>query len=216
MKRRWILFAAILLGGFAILHIDAGQLEPPGPVAPTMHGLGEIGALGDAVSPLVFDDQLGGVADLRSEVYIRLTVDGEDLDGDVSVGQYIGWSRVFGADFHGLVPYDPVTGIVTSGRRFYDPLIVRMNIESIWPQIYQAVTDHRVVNVARLEWVRPDLTAPYYAIEITDGRIAGAEMKLVPTPTGQAHILEVTFTFSTIELESDGAMAIDDWNAGGA
>ena len=55
-----------------------------------------------------------------------------------------------------------------------------------------------------------------YKITITNGRITEATTKLVPTPTGQAHILEIAIVFETIEVEwtTDGASASDSWSAG--
>jgi len=218
MKRTGILLGAVLLlAGYAVLQTNAGQLDPPGPVAPSMHDLAEIGALGDAASLLVFDDQLGGFADLRSEAYIKIEVGGEWLEGDVQTGEHSNWSRVFGVDFHVFYPRDPGTFGTTGGHR-YEPLIVRMNVEKNWPLIYKALVENETVTSARLEWVRPDVLAPfpYYTVEMTNGRIVNAALKLVPTPNGQVHVLEVSFVFSTIELESllsPSVSWLDDWTA---
>lgn len=219
MKSKWIIGVAIVLMGWAVLNISAGQLEPPGAVAPTMHGLGEIGSLGDATSLLAFDNQLGGIADLRSSTYVKITVNDTLLDTDVidldHGGQYDQWNRVIGVDYRVTQPYDPDSLIVT-GQRQHNPLVVRMNLEKNWPLIYRAVTNDETLNEALLEWTRPDLPAPYYSIRLTNGKIVKAETIVIPTSTGFAHILEVTFVFGNIEVTwlSNGAASVSDSWAG--
>jgi len=198
--KRLLLGTVVVLTGYAVLHIDAGPLDPPGPVAATMHDLGEIGALADLTSLRVFDDQLGSAMDLRSAAYLRMTVDGTDLTGDVvNPPEYAAWSRVIDVDYGVGRDYNEATGAISSHRQ-HQPLVVRMNLESFFPMIYRAVDLQQIVNQVRLEWTRPDLSSPYYTIVLTNGYVVDATTSLVPTPNGRAHVLDVSFIFDEIEL----------------
>ena len=211
MKKMWIAAGAVaLIGLYAALHVDAGQLDPPGPVSPSMHGLEQIGGIADQTLR-VFDDQLGGAVDPRAEAYLYIEIDGAAVLGEVVGGPYHDMTRVISLVYEVDRPFDPLTGVPT-GRHLHKVFVLRLNVGRGWPEVYKAADLNLPVNEATVFWTRPDV-GQYYKIKLTDAKVTEATLKTVPTPAGQAHILEVHLIFQVIEVTSEatGYNVIDNW-----
>jgi len=110
------------------------------------------------------------------------------------------------------------SGIAT-GRRTYDPILIRKRIDKASPLLAKALTTNQVIE-GKFLFFRPNpagdgTTQQFYTIEIKDGRIAGVK-HYVPDTTDHDNdsehpLEEVTFTFHAITWTwVDGGVAAED------
>jgi len=116
---------------------------------------------------------------------------------------------------------DTANGMAT-GRRTYQPLVVRKRIDKSSPLIAKALTTNQVVD-GTFKFYRPNpagdgTTQQFYSVDIKGGRIAGIK-QYVPDVTvdenGAEHPLEeISFTFATIVWTwvDGGISAEDTWS----
>lgn len=114
------------------------------------------------------------------------------------------------------------SGIAT-GRRTYQPLMIRKRIDKSSPLIAKALTTNQVIE-GKFLFFRPNptgdgTTQQFYTIEIKQGRV-GSIKQYVPDTTVEANtaehpLEEITFTFHTINWTwvDGGVSAEDSWSS---
>ena len=116
---------------------------------------------------------------------------------------------------------DTASGM-TTGRRQYNPILIRKLIDKCSPLLFKALVDNQLVD-AVFKFYRPNpvgdgTTEQYYTIEIKNGRIASMRNYLPDTITPSTANLppleEVTFVFHTISwtYTNGGVTHQDTWS----
>ena len=112
---------------------------------------------------------------------------------------------------------------MASGRRQYEPLLIRKRIDKSSPLIAKALVENQVIE-ATFKFFRPTpagdgTTQQFYTIKIEDGRVASQKMyvpdTIVPATSTEPPLEEVSFVFHTITWTyvPDGVEHQDTWNA---
>jgi type VI secretion system secreted protein Hcp len=111
---------------------------------------------------------------------------------------------------------------MATGRRQYEPMLIRKRIDKSTPLIAKALTQNEVIE-AVFKFFRPNptgdgTTEQFYTIEITGGRVASQRMwspdTIVPASATEPPLEEVSFVFHTITwtYEDGGITHQDTWN----
>lgn len=111
---------------------------------------------------------------------------------------------------------------MASGRRQYEPLIIRKRIDKSSPLLARAMADNERID-AKFKFFRPapagdGTTEQFYTVEIANGRVASLKQIvpdcIVPATSTEPPLEEVTFVFHTITwtFVSTGVEHQDTWN----
>jgi type VI secretion system secreted protein Hcp len=112
---------------------------------------------------------------------------------------------------------------MATGRRQYEPLLLRKRIDKSSPLIAKALVENQVIE-GTFKFFRPNPTGDgttqhFYSIKIEDGRVASQKMyvpdTIVPATSTEPPLEEVSFVFHTITwtFEDGGITHQDTWNA---
>jgi type VI secretion system secreted protein Hcp len=112
---------------------------------------------------------------------------------------------------------------MASGRRQYEPLLIRKRIDKSSPLLAKAMVTNAKID-GKFLFFRPNpvgdgTTEQFYTIEIKDGRIASMKQivpdTIVPATSTEPPLEEVTFVFSTISwtITNGGITHEDTWSA---
>jgi len=157
---------------------------------------------------------------MAETVHLFLKANGKDITGD-STQKSLGRDKSIECLFFEHVvntARETATGAAT-GRRTYDPILIRKRIDSSSPLLAKAMVNNEVIE-GKFLFFRPHVqgdgtTQQFYTIEISDGRIAGLK-QFVPMTTDAAYaaehpLEEVTFTFHVIKWTwVDGGKSHED------
>ncbi len=108
---------------------------------------------------------------------------------------------------------------MATGRRQYEPLLIRKRIDKSTPLLAKALTQNQVIE-GEFKFFRPSLagdgtTEQFYTIKIKQGRINSQRQwvpdTIVPASSNEPPLEEVTFVFHTIEWTyTDGGVTHED------
>ncbi|MES3033305.1 MAG: type VI secretion system tube protein TssD [Gemmatimonadota bacterium] len=124
---------------------------------------------------------------------------------------------------HGLrANFERATGLAT-GRRYYEPIEFRKNLDRSTPRLREALIRNDTMS-GTFRWFRPNpngdgTTQHFLTITFGGGRITSAEMKLPDTLDPDSATLPayeiVTLVFNSITWDwlPGGISANDEWNA---
>ena len=113
------------------------------------------------------------------------------------------------------------TGMAT-GRRQYQPLLIRKRIDKSSPLIYKALAENQVIE-ATFKFFRPNpsgdgTTEQFYSVAIKQGRVASVKQinpdTIVPATSTEPPLEEVSFVFHTISwtYTNGGVTHEDNWS----
>ena len=111
---------------------------------------------------------------------------------------------------------------MATGRRQYEPLLIRKRIDKATPLIAKALTTNAVIE-GQFKFFRPNptgdgTTEQFYTIEIKRGRLASQKQivpdTIVPATSTEPPLEEVTFVFHTISwtYTNGGVTHEDTWD----
>lgn len=161
---------------------------------------------------------------MAETVHLFLKANGTAIDGQstqTSVGRDKSIECIY---FEHMVntARETASGIAT-GRRTYEPIMIRKRIDKSSPLIAKALTTNQVIE-GKFLFFRPNpagdgTTQQFYTVEIKDGRIGGIK-QYVPDTTVEANaadhpLEEITFTFHAINWTwvDGGVSAEDSWSS---
>ena len=112
---------------------------------------------------------------------------------------------------------------MATGRRQYEPLLIRKRIDKASPLIAKALVENQVID-GEFKFFRPTpagdgTTEHFYTVKIKQGRIASQKQlvpdTIVPATSTEPPLEEVTFVFHTISwrYEVGGVEHEDSWSA---
>ncbi|MEZ4390422.1 MAG: type VI secretion system tube protein TssD [Polyangiales bacterium] len=113
------------------------------------------------------------------------------------------------------------SGLAT-GRRQYEPLLIRKRIDKSSPLLSRALCNNEVIE-GTFKFFRPNpsgdgTTEHFLSVEVEAGRIASQKLyvpdTIVPATSTEPPLEEVTFVFHAITwtYEPDGVMHHDSWS----
>jgi type VI secretion system secreted protein Hcp len=111
---------------------------------------------------------------------------------------------------------------MATGRRQYEPLLIRKRIDKSTPLIAKALVQNEVIE-GKFKFFRPNptgdgTTEQFYTIEIKQGRIASQKQyvpdTIMPATSTEPPMEEVTFVFHTISwtFTNGGLTHEDTWS----
>jgi type VI secretion system secreted protein Hcp len=205
--------AALGVGGVVVTR--GGDVNPPiGAVAPTMHSLDEIFAMSGQSAGGVTTTVLG---DPRSVAAMTVVggVQGPILGEDIIEG-VPDVIKVFGFSHDLIVPFDPITGLLT-GPRQHSPFVVVKQLDKASPKLYQALTSGEFLTDVTLRSYRLDpagVPEQYFTYTLTNVRIVGIRpFTQAVSNTSYRQMEEVTFLYQQIQWtwESGPIISADTW-----
>ena len=112
---------------------------------------------------------------------------------------------------------------MATGRRQYEPLLIRKRIDKSTPLLCKALVENQVIE-AKFKFFRPNptgdgTTEQFYTVEIKQGRIASQKQivpdTIVPATATDPALEEITFVFHTISwtYTNGGVTHEDTWSA---
>ena len=161
---------------------------------------------------------------MAETVHLYLKANGNDIQGEstqTSLGRENSIECLF---FHAevMTAREKGSGLAT-GRRQYQPLMVRKRIDKATPLLAKALCNNEVIE-GTFKFFRPNpagdgTTQHFYTVEISKGRVATQKMwnpdTIEPATSTMPAMEEVSFVFHTITwtYEDTGATHQDSWNA---
>ena len=154
---------------------------------------------------------------------VRMKADGNDIKGFTSVTTSGGLDRTDSIEGHYFC--DSVRtarekgSAMATGRRVYEPIVLRKRIDCASPLIAKALCDNQVIE-CKFEFVRPNpedgTSQHFFTTEIFEGRIAYIKRISPDSSGGDASTAmeeEVGLVFHTIRwcYEPDGVEHQDNW-----
>lgn len=161
---------------------------------------------------------------MAETVHLYLKANGSDVQGEssqTSLGRENSIECVF---FESGVRTAREAGSgMATGRRQYEPLLIRKRIDKSTPLIAKSLTENQVIEGV-FKFFRPNptgdgTTEQFYTIKITKGRIASQRQwvpdTIVPASSLEPPLEEVAFVFHTIEwtYTNGGITHQDTWDA---
>ncbi|MDF2629216.1 MAG: hypothetical protein K0R39_3047 [Symbiobacteriaceae bacterium] len=147
--------------------------------------------------------------------WMRLSVNGQEIEGDSYDRKREGQIEVLAFNQSVTTAREAGSGMAT-GRRQYQPLLIRKRIDKASPLLMKALTENSVVD-ATFGFYRPNPTGDgaeerFYEIEIRHGRVASVEI-VMDEATGMP-MEEITFVFQTIAwtYTNGGVTHEDTWS----
>ena len=161
---------------------------------------------------------------MAETVHLYLKANGSDIQGEssqTSLGRQDSIECVF---FESGVRTAREAGSgMATGRRQYEPLLIRKRIDKSTPLIAKSLCENQVIE-GTFKFFRPNptgdgTTEQFYTIKITKGRIASQRQwvpdTIVPASSLEPPLEEVAFVFHTIEwtYTNGGITHQDTWDA---
>ena len=111
---------------------------------------------------------------------------------------------------------------MASGRRQYEPLLIRKRIDKASPLISKALVENQVIE-GKFKFFRPNptgdgTTEQFFTIEVKQGRVASQKLyspdTIVPATSTEPPLEEVSFVFHTINwtYTNGGVTHEDTWD----
>jgi type VI secretion system secreted protein Hcp len=161
---------------------------------------------------------------MAETVHLYLKANGSDIQGEssqTSLGRENSIECVF---FESGVRTAREAGSgMATGRRQYEPLLIRKRIDKSTPLIAKSLVENQVIE-GTFKFFRPNptgdgTTEQFYTIKITKGRVASQRQwvpdTIVPASSLEPPLEEVAFVFHTIEwtYTNGGITHQDTWDA---
>lgn len=170
-----------------------------------MVGGGSSQAVNAAVS-----DQYGS-----HDTWMTLVINGQQIEGDTYREARKGMIEVLQFEQSVITAREAGSGMAT-GRRQYQPLLIRKRIDKASPLLMKALTNNENVTEARFGFYRPNPTGDgtderFYEIRLRNARVAS--VKIVQDGNG-APMEEITFVFQSISwtYTNGGVTHEDTWD----
>jgi type VI secretion system secreted protein Hcp len=160
---------------------------------------------------------------MAETVHLYLKANGAEIKGEstqVSLGREGSIECVYYEQ--GVVTARERGSGLATGRRQYEPLLIRKRIDKASPLLAKALVENQVIE-AKFKFFRPNptgdgTTAQFYTVEIKQGRIASQKQivpdTIVPATSTEPPLEEVSFVFHTISwtYTNGGVTHEDTWN----
>jgi type VI secretion system secreted protein Hcp len=162
--------------------------------------------------------------DMAETVHLFLKANGSDIQGESSQSSLGREDSIECLYYEQAVSTarEAASGMAT-GRRQYQPLLIRKRIDRSSPLIAKALTENQVIE-GTFRFYRPSLsgdgtTEEYYTVRIKQGRV-GSIKQFVPDVLGTETSVappqeEVSFVFNTIEWTYEPGGVTHEDNLGG-
>ncbi|MBK8232236.1 MAG: type VI secretion system tube protein Hcp [Candidatus Eisenbacteria bacterium] len=161
---------------------------------------------------------------MAETVHLYLKANGADIQGEptqTSLGRENSIECVYFQ--HSVRTAREAGSGMATGRRSYDPIVIRKRIDKSSPLIAKALCNNEVIEGV-FKFFRPNpagdgTTEQFYTIEIKQGRVASLKEVspdcLDPVSTNAPPLEELGFVFHTISwtYTNGGVMHEDTWNA---
>lgn len=162
---------------------------------------------------------------MAETVHLYLKANGADVMGESSqrtLGRENSIECLF-YEANVVTARDPATGMAT-GRRKYEPIVIRKRIDKSTPLLYKALAQNTVVT-GTFKFFRPNpngdgTTQQFYTVHFEAGRIAGLRQlspdSFDPALANRPPLEEISFVFGTIKwtYEQGGVEHQDSWMNG--
>ncbi len=162
---------------------------------------------------------------MAETVHLYLKANGSDIQGEstqTSLGRENSIECLYFEDSV-RTAREKGTGMAT-GRRTYNPIIIRKRIDSSSPLLAKALCNNEVIE-GTFKFFRPSpagdgTTEQFFTVEITEGRINSIKRvspdTIDPASAAEPPTEEVGFVFHTITwtYEPGGKMHTDNWREG--
>lgn len=160
---------------------------------------------------------------MAETVHLFLKINGVEIQGEssqISLGRQ-DTIECFFFDQSVTTARDTASGM-TTGRRQYNPIIIRKQIDKCSPLLVKALVENQVIE-GSFKFYRPnptgdDSTEQFYTIEIKNGRISSMRNyvpdTLTPDTASLPALEEVSFVFHTISwtYTNGGVTHEDTWS----
>ena len=165
-------------------------------------------------------DQSEATSVSKASIWLYLTIDGNDIQGDSQVQSLDreGTIEIWSFRMDVQVPSDVSSGRAT-GSRVYSPIIVTKLIDRSSPLLMKALTHNEQVDEAEFKFFRTSVNGEgseeyYYSIKIELGRITGIRVfTLTDFSTHAVYDMEeISFSFQriTVTYVDGGVENVDD------
>jgi type VI secretion system secreted protein Hcp len=144
---------------------------------------------------------------MAETVHLFLTANGQEIKGE-STQTSLGRADSIECTYYeqaASTPREAGTGMAT-GRRQYQPLIIRKRIDKASPLLIKAFCENQAIE-GTFKFFRPNpsgdgTTEQFYSVQISQGRIASCKQVLpdttMPATSTEAPLEEITFVFHVI------------------
>lgn len=160
---------------------------------------------------------------MAESVHLYLKANGKDIQGEstqTSLGRENS-IECLSLESRVLTAREASSGMAT-GRRQYQPLVIRKRIDKGSPLLMKALTENQVVE-GKFKFFRPNptgdgTTEQFFTLEIKQGRISDIRQYvpdvLVPSAAAAPPMEEISFVFHSISwtYTKGGVMHEDTWN----
>ncbi len=161
---------------------------------------------------------------MAETVHLFLKANGADIKGE-STQQSLGRKDSIECLYYEqrvITAREAGSGMAT-GRRQYEPLLIRKRIDKSSPLLMKALVENQKVE-GTFKFFRPNpkgdgTTEQFYSVAIQEGRVASMKQivpdTIVPASSTEPPLEEVTFVFHTIQWTfTDGGVSHQDtWSA---
>jgi len=160
---------------------------------------------------------------MAETVHLFLKANGQDIKGESSQSS-LGRANSIECTFYhqGVLTAREAGSGMATGRRQYEPLLIRKRIDKSSPLIAKALVENQKID-AVFKFFRPNptgdgTTEQFYSVEIKEGRVASMKQfvpdTIVPATSTEPPMEEVTFVFSTIiwTYTNGGVTHQDTWS----
>lgn len=157
-------------------------------------------------------------------VYLALKANGADIKGESSQSTLGRKDTIECLTFESAVATSREAGTgMATGRRQYQPLLIRKRIDKSSPLLMRALTNNEVIT-GEFKFFRPNpagdgTTEQFYTVSIKGARIASIRLispdTTDPKSASQPPMEEITFVFQTITwvYNNGGISHTDTWNS---
>jgi type VI secretion system secreted protein Hcp len=161
---------------------------------------------------------------MAETVHLFLKANGQDVKGE-STQTSLGRDKSIECVYYEqrvITAREAGSGMAT-GRRQYEPLLVRKRLDKASPLIAKALVENQKID-AEFKFFRPSptgdgTTQQFYTVKIKDGRVASMKQyvpdTIVPASSTEPPLEEIAFVFHTISWTfMDGGVTHEDtWSA---
>ena len=160
---------------------------------------------------------------MAETVHLYLKASGQDIKGESTQSSLGRKDSIECVYFEQAIKTAREAGSgMASGRRQYDPLLIRKRIDKSSPLIFKALTENQKIDGV-FKFFRPNptgdgTTEQFFTIEIKDGRIASYKNyvpdTIEPASSTEPPLEEIQFVFHTIVMTytNGGITHQDSWS----
>jgi type VI secretion system secreted protein Hcp len=160
---------------------------------------------------------------MAETVHLYLKANGQDIKGESTQASLGRKDSIECLYYESSVRTARETGSgMATGRRSYEPLVIRKRIDKSTPLIYKALVENQVID-GIFKFFRPNptgdgTTEQFYTVEIKQGRVASFKAfvpdTIDPASSADPPLEEITFVFHTISwtITNGGVTHEDTWS----